>query len=191
METRVQIPYGPLPPLACGFPTGKLTGTRIASELGISLVFAGRIGTGPDPADPSLDIVPVTVKSDAQLQKLREETGSAFFVRLPFSLFGIIMNFEFFLNGWRDPPPWFWVVFAGTWVVMAGPFLMKMVRVVRSRGLLFGWAHPILAARWTWWLLIWPAPNEPLWRRLFAVGTLAWVGIFSTAGFLRWGFSPY
>ena len=120
------------------------------------------------------------------------ETGSPLSVRVPFSLFGIVINFQFFLYGWRDPPPtWVWVAFAVVSVVLFPAFLLKTFRLIRTRGLLFQYAHPIVYGRWAWWLMIWPASEEPRWRRPFAIGTLAWVGVFSTAGFLRWGFVFY
>jgi hypothetical protein len=142
---------------------------------------------------PRLDIVSeIDMKSDAQFAELSVETGSPLGVRLPFSLFGVVVNFQFFLYGWRDPlPTWVFVAFAAASVALFPAFLVQMVRLIRARGLLFGYVHPIVFSRWGWWLMIWPAREEPRWRRLFAVGTLAWVGVFSTAGFLRWGFTSY
>ncbi len=132
------------------------------------------------------------MKSDPEFAELRRITGSPLLVRIPFSLFGIVVNFQFFLYGWRDlPPTWALVVFAATYVVMFPALLVKIARVTRARGLLFGWVHPIVYNRLAGWLLVWPVSEEPRWRRLFAVGTLACVGVFSTAGFIRWGFSPY
>lgn len=113
------------------------------------------------------------MKSDPQFAELRVETGSPLGVRLPFSLFGAVINFQVFLYGWGDPPDWFFAAFAAASIVLFPAFVLQMVRLIRVRGLLFAYAHPIVYSRWAWWLMIWPASEEPRWRRVFAVGTLA------------------
>jgi hypothetical protein len=129
------------------------------------------------------------MRSDREFAELRRIVGSPLPVRVPFSLFGIVMNFQFLVYGWRDPPPtWFLVVFGVMYVAVFLPLVVRMARVVKARGVLHGWGHPIVSERLGWWLMIWPSPDEPRWRRVFAVVTLACVGVFSTATFVRWGF---
>jgi hypothetical protein len=130
------------------------------------------------------------VRSDALFAELRRETGSPLGVRVPFSLFGIVGNLEFFLEGWGRPPVWAIVAFVAIAVVIY-PSLFILLWRTRKRGLLFWWGHPLAAARYSWWLLLWSAPDEPRWSRVFSIFTLAWVGVFSTGGFLRWGVVPY
>jgi hypothetical protein len=130
------------------------------------------------------------VKSDAEFARLRRETGSPILIRIPFGLLGVVMNFRFFLSGWKEPESWFWIVFAAAGALILPALLILTAKLVWRRGLFFGWAHPILLLRWEWWLLIWPTPDEPRWRRRFAVVILTLVTVFAVGGILRWGFFP-
>jgi hypothetical protein len=101
----------------------------------------------------------------SEFAELRRITGSPLLVRIPFSLIGIVVNFRFFL--WVEGPPrvWVFVAFIAACVVMFPALIVKSARMIRARGLLSGYAHPIVYSRWEGWLLIWPSTEEPRWRR--------------------------
>jgi hypothetical protein len=131
------------------------------------------------------------MKSDREFSELRRIVGSPLPVRIPFSLCVILINFQFLLYGCKEPPPtWVVVVFGVVYIAIVLPLVLKLGRLWRARGWFHGWAHPIVYERVGGWLLIWPTTDEPHWRRVFALVTVACVGVFSTAGFLRWGLTP-
>lgn len=130
------------------------------------------------------------METDRAFEELRAETGSPLPVRIPFGLFGIVINLSFLIWGWDK-----WTALrAGAIALTAVPaWLMAMItmfRFIGKRGMFFGWKRPILYQRWGWWLLIWPTPDEPSWRRTFAIVVLASAVIFFALGAVRWGFFP-
>lgn len=130
------------------------------------------------------------METDRAFEELRAETGSPLPVRIPFGLFGIVSNLSFLIWGWDK-----WTALrAGAIALTAAPaWLMAMVtmfRFIGKRGMFSGWKRPILYQRWGWWLLIWPTPDEPSWRRTFAIVVLASAVIFFALGGVRWGFFP-
>ena len=130
------------------------------------------------------------MKTDTAFEQIRVETGSPLPVRVPFGLFGIFINLTFFIWGWDAWPPIRVVVVAATAVPAWLIAVITMLRFEAKKGFFFGWRRPILYQRWGWWLLIWPTPDEPPWRKTFAVVVLVCAVAFYVLGGLRWGFFP-
>ena len=130
------------------------------------------------------------MKTDKAFEELRAETGSPLPVRLPFGVFGIIINPTFAIWGWGDPPPFVIAAIALTMVPTLIATGVIFLRFMARKGMFFGWRHPVLYNRWGFWLLLWPSPDEPRWRKAFAIGVLTWSVTSTTIGVVAWGFSP-
>jgi hypothetical protein len=130
------------------------------------------------------------METDRDFEELRAETGSPLPVRIPFGLFGIVINLTFLVWGWDEWPPIRVVAVA---VTAVPAWLLAMIATLRfsaKKGWFIGWRRPVLYQRWGWWLMIWPTPDEPPWRRTFAIVVLVSAVLCSALGVLRWGIFP-
>ena len=130
------------------------------------------------------------MRTDKDFEELRAESGSPLPVRVPFGLFGIFINLTFAIWGWEEWPPLRVVPVVLTAVPAWIMAMITMLRFMTKKGLFFGYKRPVLYQRWAWWLLIWPTPDEPGWRRTFARAVLASAVVFFLIGAVRWGFIP-
>lgn len=130
------------------------------------------------------------METDRAFEELRAETGSPLPVRVPFGLFGITINLSLLVWGWDGWPVVMFVVIG----ILAAPAWLSAIgiqlRFIRRKGMFYDMKRPVLYQRWSWWLLIWPAQDEPAWRKSFAVVVLAAAVTFFTTGVIRWGLFP-
>jgi hypothetical protein len=130
------------------------------------------------------------METDRAFEQLRAETGSPLPVRIPLGLFAIAINLTFLIWGWDNWPPIRVVAVAVTAVPAWLLAMYSMLRFSLKKGWFFGWKRPILYQRWGWWLWIWPTPDEPAWRKTFAIVVLTCAVLSYVVGAVRWGFFP-
>lgn len=130
------------------------------------------------------------MRTDKAFEEIRAETGSPLPVRVPFGLFGIFINLTFAIWGWEKWPAVRIVAVAATGVPAWTMAMITTLRFLARKGIFFQLKRPVLYQRLGWWLLIWPTPDEPSWRKNFAIAVLASAVVFFTIGAIRWGFFP-
>lgn len=121
-------------------------------------------------------------KTDKAFEELRAEMGAPQFQRIAAGVLGIVANLAYLIWGVEEWPTFAVVAVlitaAPAWVLMMRATLQLTIK----KGLFFGYKQPILNFRWIWWAMIWPAPDEPQWRKTFATVVLACVVTFAALG---------
>jgi hypothetical protein len=100
------------------------------------------------------------------------------------------LNGSFAIRGFEEFTAPFVVVFLAVAIPVWVGLAVHMVRFAKKIGVLGGYLHPILAVRWFWWLIFWPAPEEPAIRRGVVLGAGLLIPALVVIGALRFGFPP-